>query len=73
MRRDMSIEHKLRYVWRLFQRSESSLKSAVEDVANLQRQQGKDMLEVSMLCERIDTKVLFHNFVINAYFQLSVI
>ncbi|XP_057312227.1 putative leucine-rich repeat-containing protein DDB_G0290503 [Hydractinia symbiolongicarpus] len=46
MRRDMSIEHKLRYVWRLFQRSESSLKSAVEDVADLQRQQGKDMLEV---------------------------
>ena len=48
MRSDLTDEQKLRYVWRLFERSDLSLGSALEDVEELRLQQGKEMLEVSI-------------------------
>ena len=51
MRSDLTDEQKLRYVWRLFERSDLSLGSALEDVEELRLQQGKEMLEVRACVE----------------------
>ena len=51
MRSDLTDAQKLRYVWRLFERSDLSLGSALEDVEELRLQQGKEMLEVRACVE----------------------
>lgn len=47
MRGDLTVEHKLRYVWRLVKRSENSLKSSLDDITILKKQQDQDMAQVN--------------------------
>lgn len=45
-RTNLPVEHKLRYFWRQFLRSETSLKSSLESVEQLRKQHGEEMIEV---------------------------
>lgn len=45
-RTNIPVEHKLRYFWRQFTRSETSLKSSLESVEQLRKQHGEEMIEV---------------------------
>ncbi|CAH3196378.1 unnamed protein product, partial [Porites evermanni] len=45
-RTNIPVEHKLRYFWRQFTRSEASLKSSLESVEQLRKQHGEEMIEV---------------------------
>ncbi|KAJ7379582.1 protein of unknown function (DUF4686) [Desmophyllum pertusum] len=45
-RTNISVEHKLRYFWRQFTRSDTSLKSSLESVEQLRKQHGEEMIEV---------------------------
>lgn len=43
---DIPAEHKLRYIWRQFTRSESSLKSSLDSLEQLRKQHAEEMIEV---------------------------
>ena len=58
MRGDLSLEHKLRYIWRLYVRSENSLKSSVENINKLRKQQADDMVQV---CQYFVTLQILHS------------
>ena len=45
-RTNIPVEHKLRYFWRQFVRSDTSLKSSLESVEQLRKQHGEEMIEV---------------------------
>ncbi|XP_068754666.1 myosin-11-like [Montipora capricornis] len=45
-RTNISLEHKLRYFWRQFTRSETSLKSSLDSLEQLRKQHGEEMIEV---------------------------
>lgn len=45
-RTNIPVEHKLRYFWRQFVRSETSLKSSLDSVEQLRKQHGEEMIEV---------------------------
>lgn len=45
-RTNIPLEHKLRYFWRQFTRSETSLKSSLESLEQLRKQHGEEMIEV---------------------------
>lgn len=45
-RTSISLEHKLRYFWRQFTRSETSLKSSLDSLEQLRKQHGEEMIEV---------------------------
>jgi uncharacterized protein YecE (DUF72 family) len=44
--RSIPAEHKLRYIWRQFGRSETSLKSSLESLEQLRKQHAEEMIEV---------------------------
>ena len=42
----ISVEHKLRYIWRQFTRADASLKSSLESLEELRKQHAQEMIEV---------------------------
>ena len=50
---DISVEHKLRYMWRQLIRSETSLASSLESVEELRKQHAQEMVEVETYVDHI--------------------
>ena len=50
---DISVEHKLRYLWRQLLRSEASLSSSLESVEELRKQHAQEMVEVETYVDHI--------------------
>ena len=50
---EISVEHKLRYLWRQLLRSEASLASSLESVEELRKQHAQEMVEVETYVDHI--------------------